>query len=151
MQGFTGPIHLPGVFEGHLEATSQRQQSTSSTPAWWRNWNLTQELSWHSRRAPAGTKLGLGAMLGSPGFTGIQEELGTMASYARKPRVLCTELLQTLQSLGTLEGSGKICWRCYFRGWVLSHMPSTIWMSGRRRQSLEALGLLKSLLLVWSR
>lgn len=46
MQEFTRPIHLPGVSEGHLEATSQRQQSTSSTPACWRNWDLRQELSW---------------------------------------------------------------------------------------------------------
>lgn len=80
MQEFTRPIHLPGVFEGHLEAASQRQQSTSSTPAWWRNWDLTQELSWqepmqcHSRRAPAGTVLGLGGMLGSPRFIGMQEK-----------------------------------------------------------------------------
>lgn len=56
MQELTRPIHFRGVFEEHMEATGQRQQSASSP-----NWDLTQELSrqvpvqLHSRTEPAGT------------------------------------------------------------------------------------------------
>lgn len=34
MQELTRPIHLPGVFEKHMEATGQKQQLTSP-------WDLT--------------------------------------------------------------------------------------------------------------
>lgn len=156
VQEFTRPIHLPGVFEGHLKPPAKGSnplpphQHGGGTGTSHRSFPGRTQCC--SRRAPAGATLGLGAVLGSPGFIRIQEkELGMMASYVREPCIFCSQLLQTLQSLGILEGSGKIHWRCYFRGRVLSHVPSAIWMSGRRRQSLGTLGLLKSLLLVWSR
>lgn len=90
MQEFTRPIHLPGVSEGHLEATSQRQQSTSSPPACWRNWDLRQELSWQGPVSQqesgswscswAGCNAGVTRIHWSSG-----KELGTMVSYAREP------------------------------------------------------------------
>lgn len=141
MQELIRPTHLPGVSEEHMETIGQRQQPTSPTPAMWRNWDLTRELSLqvpvqrHSRRAPAGTALWAGCNAEATGSnqTSEKEELGTKVFYPREPCIFCAELLEALQLLGVLAGPGKICWWCYFNGWVLSHTPSTIWMSGRRR------------------
>lgn len=100
------PIHLPGIFEGTWRPPAKGSNPLSSPAAWWRNWDLTQELCWQdpvSQQESASWNCiwaGCGA-----GVTGIHwnswKELGTIVSYAREPCILSTELLQTLQSLGT--------------------------------------------------
>jgi len=99
-----------------LEATSQRQQPASPTPAWWRNWDLTRELSpqvpvqWHSRRDPAGIALWAECNAKATGtHQASAKELGTNVIHPGEPRIFCAELLETLQLPGISVGPGKIC------------------------------------------
>lgn len=153
MQELSRPIHFPSVFEEHMEATGQRQQSASpQTGTLHRSFPSRSQCNCTLGESQPELHFGLGEMPRLLGLTGLQKK----TSWERRWFIPGSHIFPALN-----------CWKCcscldqwvqerstqgvILMGKFFPTCSSLCEISGRRRQSLVTFRLLKSLLLVWSR